>query len=118
MPKTNIACAQIDCAIGRPEINREKIIGQTRAAAERGANLVIFPECAFTGYAFESLQEAIPFAETIAGPSSEALASPAFILMYGTAQTKPCPHVHYLARGPRWRRHTQQYRELLHGFRL
>jgi len=75
MPKTNIACAQIDCVIGRPEINREKIIGQTRAAAERDASLVVFPECAFTGYAFESLAEAVPFAETIAGPSSAALAN-------------------------------------------
>jgi predicted amidohydrolase len=75
MPKTNIACAQIDCVIGRPEINREKIIGRTRAAAERDAKLVIFPECALTGYAFESLEEAVPFAETIDGPSSEALAN-------------------------------------------
>jgi predicted amidohydrolase len=75
MPKTKIACAQIDCVIGRPEINREKIISQTRDAAERDASLVIFPECAFTGYAFASLEEAVPFAETIAGPSSEALAS-------------------------------------------
>lgn len=73
MAKTNIACAQIDCVIGRPEINRAKIIGQTRAAAERGAKLVIFPECALTGYAFDSLEEAAPFAETLDGPSAEAL---------------------------------------------
>src|SRR4029078_13653101 len=70
MAKTNIACAQIDCVIGRPEINRQKIIDQTRTAAERGARLVVFPECAISGYAFESLEEAFPFAETIDGPSS------------------------------------------------
>jgi predicted amidohydrolase len=75
MPKTKIACAQIDCVIGRPEINREKIIAQTRTAAERDARLVIFPECALTGYAFASLEDAAPFAETIAGPSWEALAN-------------------------------------------
>jgi predicted amidohydrolase len=74
MAKTNIACAQIDCVIGRPEINRQKIIDQTRTAAERGARLVVFPECAISGYAFESLEEAVPFAETIDGPSSSALA--------------------------------------------
>jgi predicted amidohydrolase len=74
MAKTNIACAQIDCVIGRPEINRAKIIDQMRAAAERNAKLVIFPECALPGYAFESLEEAVPFAETIDGPSSNALA--------------------------------------------
>jgi predicted amidohydrolase len=34
----------------------------------------MFPECALTGYAYNSLEEAIPFAETIDGPSSEAIA--------------------------------------------
>lgn len=75
MAKIKIACGQIDCLIGRPEINREKIIRQTRAAAERDAKFVTFPECALTGYAFESLEEAVPFAENINGPSSEALAN-------------------------------------------
>jgi 5-aminopentanamidase len=75
MAKTSIACAQIDCVIGRPEINRGKIIDHTRAAAERNAKLVIFPECALPGYAFESLEEAVPFAEKIDGPSSNALAN-------------------------------------------
>ena len=74
MAKTNIACAQIDCLLGQTAANRDKIIKQTRAAAERDAKLVIFPECALTGYAFASLEEAIPFAEGLDGPSSEALA--------------------------------------------
>jgi predicted amidohydrolase len=75
MVKTKIACAQIDCVIGQPETNRKKIIDQTRAASERGAKLVVFPECALTGYAFESLEESAAFAEAIDGPSSEALAN-------------------------------------------
>jgi len=75
MAKTNIACVQMDCLLGEPMANRGKIIGQTRAAAERDAKLVIFPECAITGYAFESLEEAVPFAEKLDGPSSEALAN-------------------------------------------
>ena len=45
-----------------------------RSAAEREAHLVIFPECALTGYAFNSLEEAIPFAEKLDGPSSQAIA--------------------------------------------
>lgn len=73
MPKTNIACAQMDCLLGQPAANRDKIINQTRAAAERDAKLIIFPECALTGYAFASLEEATPFAERLDGPSSEAL---------------------------------------------
>ena len=73
MATTNIACAQIDCVLGDPAANRKKVITSIRAAAEREAQLVIFPECALTGYAFNSLEEAIPFAEKLDGPSSQAL---------------------------------------------
>jgi predicted amidohydrolase len=34
----------------------------------------MFPECALTGYAYGSLDEAIPFAEKIDGPSAQAIA--------------------------------------------
>jgi predicted amidohydrolase len=43
-------------------------------AAGQGARLVIFPECALTGYCFESRQEAWPCAEPVPGPSTQALA--------------------------------------------
>jgi len=75
MAKTNIACAQIDCVLGDPKTNREKIVASMHAAAERDAQLVIFPECALTGYAYNALEEAIPFAEKIDGASSEAIAA-------------------------------------------
>jgi 5-aminopentanamidase len=74
MSTTNIACAQIDCVLGDPKTNLEKIVGCMRSAAEREAKLVMFPECALTGYAYNSLPEAIPFAEKIDGPSSQAIA--------------------------------------------
>lgn len=74
MTRTNIACAQIDCVLGDPKTNREKIIATIRAAAEREAQLVIFPECALTGYAFNSLDEAVPFAEKVDGASAQAFA--------------------------------------------
>ena len=74
MAKTNIACAQIDCVLGDPKTNREKIIATIRAAAERDAQLVIFPECALTGYAYNSLDEAVPFAENVDGRSAQAIA--------------------------------------------
>jgi predicted amidohydrolase len=75
MPKTNIACAQIDCVLGQPKTNLAKITASIRSAAEREAKLVMFPECALTGYAYSSLDEAVPFAEPINGPSSEAIAN-------------------------------------------
>jgi len=74
MAKTNIACAQIDCVLGDPKTNRNKMIASIRAAAERDAQLVIFPECALTGYAFNSLDEAVPFAEEVDGRSAQAIA--------------------------------------------
>jgi predicted amidohydrolase len=74
MAKTNIACAQIDCVLGDPKTNRSKIIASMRAAAERDAKIVMVPECALTGYSFNSLEEAVPFAETVDGPSAEAIA--------------------------------------------
>ncbi|HYX31108.1 MAG TPA: carbon-nitrogen hydrolase family protein [Pyrinomonadaceae bacterium] len=74
MANTNIACAQIDCVLGDPKTNLNKIVSSIRAAAECEAKLVMFPECALTGYAYESLAEAIPFAEQIDGRSSQAIA--------------------------------------------
>jgi len=74
MGKTNIACMQMDVAIGDVDANRSKIVESLRTAAESGAELAIFPECAITGYCFDSLEEAAPFAEPIDGPSSEAIA--------------------------------------------
>jgi predicted amidohydrolase len=74
MATTNIACAQIDCVLGEPQTNLRKIISCLRRAAERDAKLVMFPECALTGYAYDSLADAIPFAETFDGASAEAIA--------------------------------------------
>jgi predicted amidohydrolase len=59
--------------IGNVEGNRRKIVDQIRIAADRSAELAIFPECALTGYCFDTLEEAIPFAERLDGPSAEAL---------------------------------------------
>jgi predicted amidohydrolase len=73
MVKTKIACVQMDVAIGDVEANRRRIVERLRMAAESGAELVIFPECALTGYCFDSLEEAAEFAETIDGRSSEAI---------------------------------------------
>src|SRR5262249_28920204 len=39
-----------------------------------GARLIVFPECALTGYGFEGRDEALPFAETVPGPATAALA--------------------------------------------
>ena len=74
MASTKIACVQIDLEIGNVDANRRKIVQRIELASDRGAELVIFPECAITGYCFDSLDEAKPFAEPLDGPSAEAIA--------------------------------------------
>jgi predicted amidohydrolase len=65
----------MDCHLGEPRSNLEAIRNNLREAAGHGAQLVIFPECALTGYAFESREEALPHAETVPGPATEAVAA-------------------------------------------
>jgi 5-aminopentanamidase len=74
MGKIKLACVQMDVAIGDVAANRAKILSRLKVAAEHGAQLVIFPECALTGYCFDSLEQAVPFAEPLDGRSSEAIA--------------------------------------------
>ncbi len=74
MATWKIAGVQIDCRFGDKRHNLEVIRTKLRKAAELGARLVVFPECALTGYGFDSKDEAWPHAETLPGPSSEAVA--------------------------------------------
>jgi len=73
--KVKIAAVQMDPKIMRNSDNLERIVLETRAAAKNGADLIIFPECALSGYVFSSREEAIPFAESIPGMSTERLAT-------------------------------------------
>jgi predicted amidohydrolase len=70
-----IAGVQMDCHLGNKSRNLEAIRSQLREAAGQGARLVIFPECALTGYCFESKAEAWRHAELLPGPSSDTLAA-------------------------------------------
>lgn len=64
----------MDVVIGDVEANRRTIVRRLNEATAEAAELVIFPECAVTGYCFNSLDEAAQFAEPIDGRSSEAIA--------------------------------------------
>jgi predicted amidohydrolase len=70
-----MAAVQIDCRLGDKAANLENIRAQLREAAAAEAQLVVFPECALTGYCFESKAEAWPHAEPVPGPSTERLAA-------------------------------------------
>ena len=68
-----IALAQIDVALGDSAANLDKIERWTKDAAARGAELVVFPECAVTGYGFETLDEARRAAIEVPGRESDRL---------------------------------------------
>jgi 5-aminopentanamidase len=68
-----IAAVQFDCRLGDRQWNLEVMRQKIREAAAQGARLVLFPECALTGYAFESKSEALLQAESVPGPSSAIL---------------------------------------------
>jgi len=72
--KVKIAAVQMDPKITKNSDNLNKILAETEVAASNGADLIVFPECALTGYVFASREEAIPFMETIPGPSTDKLA--------------------------------------------
>jgi predicted amidohydrolase len=74
MPKWTVAGVQMDCALGQIEQNREAVLARLRRAADRGARLVVFPECVLTGYGFDSREQALALAESLPGPSIDALA--------------------------------------------
>ncbi len=66
---TRIAAVQMDPKIGEVASNLATILQKLRLAADAGARLIVFPECALTGYGFASKDEAMTLAETIPGPS-------------------------------------------------
>jgi 5-aminopentanamidase len=70
---TKIALAQIDITFADRERNLARIIEVLAEAATNGAQLVVFPEAALTGYCFDSLVEAREHTEPIPGPSTKRL---------------------------------------------
>jgi predicted amidohydrolase len=68
-----IAGVQMDIAFADKSTNLDRIEDRIREADRQGARLVVFPECAVTGYCFESLEEARSVAEPVAGPSVRRL---------------------------------------------
>jgi predicted amidohydrolase len=69
-----IAGVQMEPKLGEVSANLAAILKQLGSAAAFGAKLIVFPECALTGYCFESRGEALEFAQPIPGPSTSAIA--------------------------------------------
>ncbi|SDT09132.1 carbon-nitrogen hydrolase family protein [Jiangella sp. DSM 45060] len=71
MPVT-VACAQVAPVLGAVSVNLDAMAAQARSAAAAGASLVVFPECAVTGYPF-SRTDAAAVASPADGPVAERL---------------------------------------------
>ena len=65
-----IAGVQMAPIILDSEGNLARCLELMKAAAKEGARLIVFPEAALSGYVFRSLDEALPLAEPIPGPST------------------------------------------------
>lgn len=72
-----IAAVQMDVKILDKEGNLARILEKLNTAARAGARIVVFPECALTGYGYASLEEAQPVVESVPGPSTQKIAAAA-----------------------------------------
>lgn len=71
--KTKIACIQFEPRVGDADYNREHSLALIDRAVADGADLVVLPELANSGYVFESMEEARELAEAIpAGRTCQA----------------------------------------------
>jgi predicted amidohydrolase len=68
-----IAGVQMDVELGAIKRNLDAIGKRLAEAAGQGAKLVVFPECAATGYCFASAEEARAVAEPVPGPITEQM---------------------------------------------
>ena len=68
-----VAVAQIEPELGARGRNLDRCLGRIEEAAAAGCSLVVLPECASSGYVFESAEEALPHAEEVPGPFTHAL---------------------------------------------
>jgi predicted amidohydrolase len=70
-----VAAVQMEPRIGEVDTNLKAILARFREAASAGARLVVFPECALTGYGFDSKEVAMRYAEPIPGLSTREVRS-------------------------------------------
>lgn len=68
-----VAGIQMDFKLGDNTGNVARMIEQLNDPLVASSKLVVFPECAVSGYCFDSREEAWPHAETIPGPATQAM---------------------------------------------
>ena len=74
MTTLRVAACQIDPQLGEVDRNLERIERALADAAAAAVGLAVLPECAVTGYAFASLDEAMPVARRASAVAADRLA--------------------------------------------
>jgi predicted amidohydrolase len=57
-----LACVQSDVTFADVAANLQRVLKWIQIASDRGADLVVLPECMLSGYAYDSREEAMPHA--------------------------------------------------------
>ena len=73
MNSITVAGIQFDPKIGLVRENRVRILSLIDEVAAHDARLVVFPECALSGYVFDDIDEARMASERVPGPSTQAI---------------------------------------------
>ena len=75
-PSYRVAAVQMDPKLGRLDSNLEQILNWLEPAAVAGARLVVFPECALSGYGFSSREEGLAHSVSLdSGPVRTVVAA-------------------------------------------
>jgi predicted amidohydrolase len=69
-----VAVAQTAPELGANARNLERLLDRLQEVASKGARLVVFPECALSGYMVDRVEELRCLAEPIPGPSTSRIA--------------------------------------------
>jgi predicted amidohydrolase len=75
MATIRVAAVQMDCKLGDVPANLDTIRSKLNEAADGGAKIVAFPECALTGYGFPDRRTAAEYAQPLPGPATQAVAA-------------------------------------------
>jgi predicted amidohydrolase len=75
-PKITVASTSLQSVIGDIDANMKKAKEVIAKAADRGAEVIVFPELYLPGYACGESDKCFELSEPIPGPSSDALGEP------------------------------------------
>ncbi len=75
MSVVRVAVVQMNPKLGQNRENMQHVLARFNEATVAGARLIVFPECAISGYGFDSLEAARTAAEPIPGPTTESLSA-------------------------------------------